>query len=56
MEINSCATAPGSSLNNENMSSLFDLFNTVLLKLPITETEGLWHMVSPLVLPQSLLN
>lgn len=48
MEINSCATATGSSFNNKNLSSLFDLLNTVLLKLPITETEGLWHMVSPL--------
>jgi U3 small nucleolar RNA-associated protein 6 len=56
MEINSCATDTGSSFNNENMSSLFDLFNTVLVKFPIAETEGLWHMVSPLVLPQSLLN
>ncbi|GJN40897.1 hypothetical protein PR202_gn00313 [Eleusine coracana subsp. coracana] len=44
MEIKSCATVTGSSFNYENLSSLFDLFNTVLLKLPITETEGLWHM------------
>lgn len=48
MEINSCAAATGNSFNNENLSALFDLFNNVFLKLPITETEGLWHMVSPL--------
>jgi U3 small nucleolar RNA-associated protein 6 len=53
MEINSCATDTGSPFNNEHLSSLFNLFNTVLPKLSITETEGLWHMVSPLDLPQS---
>jgi U3 small nucleolar RNA-associated protein 6 len=49
MEINSIATAPGSSpLSKENLSSLFDLFSTVLSKLSVTEAEGLWHMVSSL--------
>lgn len=49
MEINSLATAPGScSLSKENLSSLFDLFSTVLSKLSVTEAEGLWHMVSSL--------
>ncbi|OEL26508.1 hypothetical protein BAE44_0012475 [Dichanthelium oligosanthes] len=49
MEINSFATATGSSpFSKENLSSLFDLFNTVLSKLPITQTEGLWHMAMKL--------
>ncbi|EER95733.1 U3 small nucleolar RNA-associated protein 6 homolog [Sorghum bicolor] len=49
MEINSIATAPGSSsLSKENLSSLFDLFSTVLSKLSVTETEGLWHMAMKL--------
>lgn len=49
MEINSIATAPGSSpLSKENLSSLFDLFSTVLSKLSVTEAEGLWHMAMKL--------
>ncbi|KAL6880370.1 hypothetical protein ACP4OV_011935 [Aristida adscensionis] len=49
MEINSLATASGiSSFSKENMSSLFDLFNTVLPKLSITEAEGFWHMAMKL--------
>ncbi|XP_062189942.1 uncharacterized protein LOC133892975 [Phragmites australis] len=49
MEINSLATATGSSsFSKENLSSLFDLFNTVLSKVPITEAEGLWHMAMKL--------
>lgn len=44
LEINSLATATGSlSFSEENLSSLFDLFNAVLLKLSIAEAEGLWH-------------
>ncbi|XP_062188250.1 uncharacterized protein LOC133891539 [Phragmites australis] len=49
MEINSFATATGSSsFSKENLSSLFDLFSTVLSKLSITEAEGLWHMAMKL--------
>ncbi|CAN6222124.1 unnamed protein product [Urochloa humidicola] len=43
MEINSLATAGSSPFSKENLGCLFDLFNTVLSKLPITQTEGLWH-------------
>ncbi|XP_047064850.1 uncharacterized protein LOC124672712 [Lolium rigidum] len=43
-EINSLGTATGSaSFSEENLSSLFDLFNVVLPKLSITKAEGLWH-------------
>ncbi|CAL5077459.1 unnamed protein product [Urochloa decumbens] len=48
MEINSVATAGSSQFSKENLSCLFDLFNTVLSKLPITQTEGLWHMTMKL--------
>lgn len=49
MEINSIATAPGSSsLSKENLSSLLDLFSTVLSKLSVTEAERLWHMAMKL--------
>lgn len=48
MEINSFATAGTSPFSKENLSCLFDLFNTVLSKVPITQSEGLWHMVCPL--------
>lgn len=48
MEINSFATAGSSPFSKENLSCLFDLFNTVLSKLPITQTEGLWHMAMKL--------
>ncbi|KAL6647631.1 hypothetical protein ACP70R_015068 [Stipagrostis hirtigluma subsp. patula] len=49
IEINSLATAMGSSsFSKENLSSLFDLFNTVLPKLSVTEAEGLWHMAMKL--------
>ncbi|KAJ1287354.1 hypothetical protein BS78_02G003400 [Paspalum vaginatum] len=49
MEINSFATAPGSSsLSKENLSSLFDLFSAVLSKLSVTEAEELWHMAMKL--------
>ncbi|KAF8698975.1 hypothetical protein HU200_034803 [Digitaria exilis] len=44
MEINSFATADTHPFSKENLSYLFDLFSTVLSKLPITQTEGLWHM------------
>ncbi|CAN6196624.1 unnamed protein product [Urochloa humidicola] len=44
MEINSHATAGSSPISKENLGCLFDLFSTVLSKLPITQTEGLWHM------------
>ncbi|KAF8695551.1 hypothetical protein HU200_037397 [Digitaria exilis] len=44
MEINSFATAGTSQFSKENLSCLFDLFSTVLSKLPITQSEGLWHM------------
>ncbi|VAH30929.1 unnamed protein product [Triticum turgidum subsp. durum] len=44
IEIKSLATATGSaSFSEENLSSLFDLFNIVLPKLSITKAEGLWH-------------
>lgn len=46
IEIKSLATATGSaSFSEENLSSLFDLFNIVLPKLSITKAEGLWHTV-----------
>lgn len=44
IEIKSLGTATGSaSFSEENLSSLFDLFNIVLPKLSITKAEGLWH-------------
>uniref|UniRef100_A0ACD5UQC7 Uncharacterized protein n=1 Tax=Avena sativa TaxID=4498 RepID=A0ACD5UQC7_AVESA len=44
MEISWLGTATGSaSLSEENLSSLFDLFNVVLPKLSIAKAEGLWH-------------
>ncbi|XP_037470237.1 U3 small nucleolar RNA-associated protein 6 homolog [Triticum dicoccoides] len=44
IEIKSLATATGSaSFSEENLSSLFDLFNIVLPKLSIAKAEGLWH-------------
>jgi U3 small nucleolar RNA-associated protein 6 len=54
MEINSIATAGSSPFSKENLSCLFDLFNTVLSKLPMTQTEGLWHMVCPLEFPRMI--
>ncbi|KAM0831034.1 hypothetical protein ACQ4PT_065811 [Festuca glaucescens] len=44
IEINLLGTATGSaSFSEENLSSLFDLFNVVLPKLSIAKAEGLWH-------------
>ncbi|CAM0905137.1 unnamed protein product [Alopecurus aequalis] len=44
VEIKSLGTATSSaSFSEENLSSLFDLFNVVLPKLSITKAEGLWH-------------
>jgi len=48
MEINSVATAGSTPFSKEKLSCLFDLFNTVLSKLPVTQTEGLWHMAMKL--------
>jgi U3 small nucleolar RNA-associated protein 6 len=46
IEINSLGTATGSSsFSEENLSSLFDLFNVILPKLSIAKAEGLWHTV-----------
>jgi U3 small nucleolar RNA-associated protein 6 len=51
IEINSLGTATGSaSFSEENLSSLFDLFNVVLPKLSINKAEGLWHTVCVLSL------
>uniref|UniRef100_A0A0E0CHN1 Suppressor of forked domain-containing protein n=1 Tax=Oryza meridionalis TaxID=40149 RepID=A0A0E0CHN1_9ORYZ len=44
IEMKSLATSTGSSsFSKENLSSLFDLFNVALPKLPIPEAEELWH-------------
>jgi U3 small nucleolar RNA-associated protein 6 len=46
IEMKSLATSTGiSSFSKENLSSLFDLFNVALPKLPIPEAEELWHTV-----------
>uniref|UniRef100_A0A0E0JUE7 Suppressor of forked domain-containing protein n=1 Tax=Oryza punctata TaxID=4537 RepID=A0A0E0JUE7_ORYPU len=44
IEMKSLATSTGSSsFSKEDLSSLFDLFNVALPKLPIPEAEELWH-------------
>jgi len=56
MEINSVATAGSTPFSKKKLSCLFDLFNTVLSKLPVTQTEGLWHMVCPLEFPMMMVS
>ena len=56
MEINSVATAGSTPFSKNKLSCLFDLFNTVLSKLPVAQTEGLWHMVCPLEFPMMMVS